>query len=253
MHGYRQKDNNMYILSRDEIEEIATKKLKEFSPLNLESPMPLRTTDFLENYLGLVVKHKYICDFQSGILALTVMGNEALIPSYDEAFQPIVLEETFGTVLITPQLSGRDNLPRKRYTEMHEAAHFILHQPYFSQCEKNAAASRDKYLQPFIACRKVELQHNEVLNTDFDWLEYQADALAAAMLMPKNVFISYTRSTLRKNGVRRNYLCADTRESHAIVHRIIYDIANTFNVSYQAAKIRMLHLGVLKECNHYFS
>lgn len=253
MHGYRQKDNNMYILSRDEIEEIATKKLKEFSPLNLEFPMPLRTTDFLENYLGLVVKHKYICDFQSGILALTVMGNEALIPSYDEAFQPVVLEETFGTVLITPQLSGRDNLPRKRYTEIHEASHFILHQPYFSQCEKNAAASHDKYLHPFIACRKVELQHNEVLNTDFDWLEYQADALAAAILMPKNVFVSYTRDVLKKNGVRRNYLCVDTRESHTIVHRIIYDIANTFNVSYQAAKIRMLHLGVLKECNHYCS
>ena len=99
----------------------------------------------------------------------------------------------------------------------------------------------------------MELQHNEVLNTDFDWLEYQADALAAAILMPKNVFVSYTRDVLKKNGVRRNYLCVDTRESHTIVHRIIYDIANTFNVSYQAAKIRMLHLGVLKECNHYCS
>lgn len=253
MHEYRQKDNGMYILSRDEIEEIATKKLKEFSPLNLEIPRPLRTTDFLENYLGLIVKHKYICDFQSGILALTVMGNEALIPSYDEVFQPVVLEETFGTVLITPQLSGRNNLPRRRYTEMHEASHFILHQPYFSQCEQTAVATREERRCSFVVCRKIELSQSEALNTDSDWLEYQADALAAAMLMPKNVFISYTRDVLKKNGVRRNYLYVDSQGKHSIIHRIIYDVADTFNVSYQAAKIRMQHLGILKECNHYFS
>ena len=68
MHCYRQKENGMYILSRSEIEQIATKKLQEFSPSNLERPMPLRTTDFLENYLGLLIKYKYICDFLSGLL-----------------------------------------------------------------------------------------------------------------------------------------------------------------------------------------
>jgi len=246
MHCYSQKQNGMYILSRNEIEQIATKKLQEFSPSNLERPMPLRTTDFLENYLGLMVKYKYICDFQSGILGLTVMGDEAPIPSYDESLRPVVLEETFGTVLITPQLLGRDQMARRRYTEMHEGAHFILHQPYFANCEKIAAAARCEYPCNFIACRKIELL-NERPKTDSDWLEYQADALAAALLMPQNVFCSYVRSALRKNGIRFNCLYINSSINDKRAHSVIYDVAETFAVSYQAAKIRMTHLGLLKE------
>ena len=247
MRSYQQKENGMYILSSSEIEQIATKKLREFSPSNLERPTPLRTTDFLKNYLGMMVKYKYICDFQSGILGLTVMADEVLIPSYDELLRPIILEETFGTVLISPHLLGRERLARHRYTEMHEAAHFMLHQPFFSNCQKTAAA-RCKYLGSFVACRKIEL-HGQRPTTDFDWLEYQADALAAALLMPQSVFRSYVLSVFEKNGIRFHCLYNNPDISDNRVHRIIYDVADTFSVSYQAAKIRMTHLGLLKESN----
>lgn len=250
MQGYRQKDNGMYILSRNEIEQIAAKIISEYAPSNLERPTPLQTTDFLENHLGLLVKYKYICDFQSDILALTVMGDEVLIPSYDDLYRPVVLEETFGTVLITPQLLGRDNLARRRYTEMHEAAHFLLHQPYFRKCEQ-ATAARSEYPCTFIACRKIEL-HNEKPKTDSDWLEFQADSLAAALLMPQNTFIKCVRDILHKNGFRCNCIYTNPRADQSLVHRIIYEVAETFVVSYQAAKIRMLHLGLLKESSYCF-
>lgn len=244
MH-YRQKSNGMYILSRSDIEQIATQKLQEYSPLSLESPTPLKTTDFLEDHLGLLIKYRYICDFKSGILGLTVMSDEIPIPSYDEMFHRVVLEETFGTVLITPMLMGRENIPRRRYTEMHEAAHFILHQPYFRQCEQSIA-TRSEYPRTFVACRQIEI-HNERPKTDVDWLEYQADALAAAMLMPRDVFSSYVCDLLRKNGIRNNHIYAGPYTDKRKVHSIIYDVADTFLVSYQAAKIRMLHLGLLTE------
>ena len=248
MHCYRQKENGMYILSRSEIEQIATKKLQEFSPSNLERPMPLRTTDFLENYLGLVIKYKYICDFRSGILALTVMGDEVPVPSYDELLRPVVLEETFGTVLISPLLLGRDHVARRRYTEMHEGAHFMLHQPYFANREKVTVAARRESPCNFIACRKIEL-HNERPKTESDWLEYQADALAAALLMPQNVFYSYVRAVLRKNGIRSNCLYTNPNINDRRAHSVIYDVAKTFAVSYQAVRIRMTHLGLLRESN----
>ncbi|MGM9535443.1 MAG: MFS transporter, partial [Intestinibacter sp.] len=89
------------------------------------------------------IKNKYICDFQSGILGLTVMGDIVLIPSYDDMLRPVVLEETFGTVLISPQLLGRQNRARRRYTEMHEASHFMLHQPYFRKCERTTASGTE--------------------------------------------------------------------------------------------------------------
>ena len=248
MQCYRQKENGMYILSRSEIEKIATEKLQEFSPSNLERPIPLETTRFLEDYLGLIIKYKYIGDFQSGILGLTVMGDELLVPSYDELLRPVVLEETFGTVLISPVLRGLDNTARRRYTKMHEGAHFILHQPYFANCEKAAATTKCKYPCNFVACRKIGL-FNEKLKTDSDWIEYQADALAAALLMPQNVFQSYVRDVLRKNGIRSNYLQTNPQINDRKAHSVIYDVAETFAVSYQATKIRMTHLGLLKESN----
>ena len=249
MHTYRQKDNGMYILSRNDIDEIATETLKEYSPTNLLRPTPLKTTDFLVNYLGLVEKTKYICDFDSGILGLTVMGDEVLVPSYDIMYNKVILEETYGNVLISPRLSGHDNLPRRRYTEMHEASHFILHKPYFAKLEQSCAAMRTEYPCAFVACRKIEL-HNEDAKTDKDWLEKQADYLAAALLMPRQVFHSYVLTLFRKNGMFGNCLFVSKNTKDAKVYKIIQDVAEAFCVSHQAAKIRMINLGLLRESRY---
>lgn len=242
MH-YAQKDNGLYILNRTNIEEIATDKLKEFAPRNLEAPIPLNTTDFLTDKLGLIVKTKYIGDFDSGILGLTVFGDIVPIPSYDERFNRVILEETFGTVLISPRLIGRENLPRKRYTEMHEAAHFMLHQPYFDRCN-NTIAARIESANQFVVCRKIERTGTELKTSDADWMEYQADSLAAAMLMPKEPFISYAMSTFRKYDIHSN--CISNTVSLKRTYAITYDIAEKFMVSFQAAQIRMKHLGLIK-------
>lgn len=244
MH-YKQHNNGMYILSRGDIEEIATKTLNEYSPNNLKYPRPLDTKDFLINYLGLVIKYKYIGDFQSGILGLTVMGDIVPIPSYDVLLRPTVLEETFGTVLITPQLLSKEQLSRRRYTEMHEAAHFLLHRPYFENREKQCAA-RTNPLAAVVVCRKVELKHVRA-RTPSDWLEYQADALAAALLMPKAPFISCFRDAVRKQGVCAPRLSISPCVDAARVHKVVYDVSDAFQVSYQAAKIRLLQLGLLTE------
>ena len=58
--NYPQKNNGMYMLCRTDIEQIAYDKLKEYVPQNLERPIPLNTTDFLTDKLGLVIKFKYI-------------------------------------------------------------------------------------------------------------------------------------------------------------------------------------------------
>lgn len=249
MH-YAQKDTGIYILSRNDMEEIATEKLKEFSPINLECPMPLKTTQFLEDYLGLITKNKYICDFDSGILGLTVMGDFALIPTYDEGFEREVIEATFGTVLITPQLSMKEQLPRRRYTEMHEASHFMLHQPYFEKCEATVVP-RSEYPCPIIACRKVESNFN-LNKTDGDWIEYQADALSAALLMPKNIFTEYVKTLMRKYGIRGTCMLEDSYVDKPKINSIICDAEEKFFVSHQAAKIRMKHLGLLKKNNLKF-
>lgn len=241
--NYPQKENGMYILSRDAIEDIATYVLKKYYPQNLELPRPLNTTELLEEHLGLTVKHKYIGTFESGILGLIVMNDEVEIPSYDEMYRPTVLQETYGTVLISRHLSGKANAPRRRYTETHEGSHFILHGEYYKQ-SSGTVAKRSKNLLDCIACRKVEV-YKQKLQDDLDWMEWQADSLAASLLMPRDVFRSFARKVIRGYGISRGYIVNNSNVDKAKVGDIISQIAEVFNVSYRAAQIRMLHLGLI--------
>lgn len=154
--NYPQKESGLYILSREDIENIAEDVLKEFFSQNLILPKPLDTAELLEDRLGLTVKQKYIGTLSSAVLGLIVMSDEVEIPSYDEMYKPTVLRETYGTVLINKHLCVRENTARRRYTETHEGAHFILHGEYFKTAA-NSAANRKNNSREFIACRKVEL------------------------------------------------------------------------------------------------
>ena len=76
MHlNYAQKNNGLYLLSRNDIEHVAHMVLREYAPDNLERPLPLNTVGLLEEYLGLRVKHKYIGSYDSGILGMIVMND----------------------------------------------------------------------------------------------------------------------------------------------------------------------------------
>ena len=120
--NFPQKNNGMYILSTDQIEQIATAIINRYYPENLIHSTPLDTIHFMQEILGLDVRHANIGTFGSGILGLTVFGDEVEIPSYDEMYRPMILEETFGTVLISNDLMGIENIARRRCTESHEAA-----------------------------------------------------------------------------------------------------------------------------------
>lgn len=241
--NYPQKESGLYILSMEDIENIAEDVLKEFFPQNLILPKPLDTAELLEDRLGLTVKQKYIGTLNSAVLGLIVMSDEVEIPSYDEMYKPTVLQETYGTVLINKHLCVRENTARRRYTETHEGAHFILHGEYFMKAA-NSAANRKNNSREFIACRKVEL-YGQKTNNDSDWMEWQADSLAAALLMPGNVFCSFARSVMRKYGITGRHIVNNFYVNKGKVRDIISDIARAFNVSYRAAQIRMLHLGLI--------
>lgn len=247
---YVQKENGLYILSKNDIENIADGVIREYAPQNLEHPTSLDTVDFLENYLGLVVKCKYIGPFGSKILGLIVMSDIVEIPSYDDMFKPVILEETFGNILITPALYNIDQYTRRRYTQIHEGAHFILHRAYYGRKNENLR-NRVGASSSYIACRSVELNKTKNI-TDNDWIEWQADALAASLLMPMNVFVNYTYKIMSKNGISGKYISVpETFSEKKRLNSIIADIANVFQVSCKAVQIRMLNLGIIKNTYRY--
>lgn len=239
---YPQKADGMYILNRNSIEEIATDVLKELFPMNLECPIALRTEALLDN-LGLMVKRKYLGIPGHEILGATIMGDSEELVGCDIMMEPIVLEENYGTVLIHTKLCTPQNAPRRRYTETHEAAHWLLHRPYFDRLPQNGRSRH-------IACRSIE-NYKCMKKTGTDWLEWQADSLAAALLMPRNIFYEFARASIRRAGASRNYLVEGNTYDRHVFYDVIRPISEKFSVSQRAAQIRMVHLGLIKTSDAY--
>lgn len=237
---FRQQPDGMYILNRRSIEDIAANVLKEQFPMNLEYPTSLKTELLLDN-LGLLVKREYLGITDHEILGAIVMGDSVELPGYDIMMNLTVFEEDYGTVLIHRQLCTAKNTPRRRYTEAHEAAHWLLHRPYFDRLSQNERS---------IACRSIE-NYMRKKRTPTDWLEWQADSLAAALLMPQDVFREFVRSTLRNAGVTRGYLVEGQNYDRGVFREIIGPISKRFSVSHRAAQIRMIHLGLIKTAPVY--
>lgn len=239
---YPQQANGMYIINRNAIEEIATNVLKQYFPMNLECPVALKTEALLDN-LDLMVKHKYLGIPGHEILGATIMGDSEELVGCDLMMEPIVLEESYGTVLIHTQLCNAQNAPRRRYTETHEAAHWLLHRPYFDRLPQDGRSRH-------IACRSIE-HYRRVKKTGSDWLEWQADSLAAALLMPRRIFYEFVRSSIRNAGARRDYLVEGHIYDRNLFYEVIGPISKKFSVSQRAAQIRMVHLGLIKTSSAY--
>ena len=230
---YPQEPNGRYILRKADIEEIADNALQAYFPDNLIHTKPLDTAALFEE-LGLLVKHAYIGVPGHEILGVTVMDDRVEIPGCDTLFRPVVFKEDFGNVLISTTLCDRSHAPRRRYTEAHEISHWLLHRPYFEKKPGHAA------------CRKVEMYRPE-RRTELDWVEWQADTLAASLLMPRDTFYSFTKAVIKNAGIRKGYLTEGDRADKTAFHEEIAPvICQYYFVSKRAAQIRMLDLGLIK-------
>lgn len=98
------------------------------------------------------------------VLGQTVFEN-CFVPVYDkENEQYTIIEVQPGTILIDEALLEEENMGRYRYTLAHELSHWILHHKIFDNSQESAA--------------KTTTESNSKT-------EWQADALAASILMPK--------------------------------------------------------------------
>lgn len=237
--NYFQRKNGMYVLNKSDMEQIATDILKEKAPMNLEYPIHLNLEAFLDSF-GLLQKKAFLGIPGHEILGVIIMGDSAEFVGCDTLMTPIVMVADYGTVLLHQDLYSAKNLTRLRYTATHEVSHWVLHREYFDHLPKDVKSHH-------VACRKIENNYRqEKRTTDNDWMEWQADTLAAAMLMPKEVFFDFAKSSLRSAGAGCGYLIEGQPKDRAIFNEAIEPISKQFRVSRRAAQIRMIHLGLIR-------
>ncbi len=132
-----------------------------------------------------------------------------------------------GTVIIDNSLLDERQEHRYRFTAGHEAAHGILHSGYFLRL-----AALNPSTEPLIQCRidSTKVSSSFARRSDRGWMEWQANRLASAILMPRSVFIRAARQAERRSRNANAALEAVTR---------------IFNVSNDAAYYRLQELGII--------
>ncbi len=76
-----------------------------------------------------------------------------------------------------------------------------------------------------------------------DWMEWQAGYACGAFLMPITAFRQTAINFLKTNGIATSHLGADTSEGQGL----ILEIATAFQVSKDAARVRLLQKGIVVE------
>lgn len=245
--SFNSKANGVPILSKDDIEYIAGMILEDYKPSLLSEPAALDVEHLSECYAGLEVDYKDLTHNRS-ILGMIVF-NDGYVPVYDaerNKAERLAVEE--GTILIDSSLLEDDQRRRGRFTHCHEVAHWFLHRNKYL-VDKNQLNLFD--LMPeeritAIKCRTTDIESTgrKQLVTDDDWMEWQADYLASALLMPEKPLQEAIARYSRYLGIDKLY---DKNGKVDIYTGFWSDgvasfIADSFDVSLTAAKIRLKNI-----------
>lgn len=247
---FRTKKNGVPILSKKDIEDMTEMIIQDYKPKILDEPCSLDIELFSESYTGLEMDYQDLTHNQS-ILGMMVF-NDCHIPVYDaekNKAKRIVVNE--GTILIDNSLLEDDQIRRGRFTLSHEVSHWFLHRKIY-RVDKNQISLFDipqEEKQPFIKCRTIDIECNgrRELVTDDDWMEWQADHMASAILMPKKAFSDVAKKKFKSAGIKKGFYQMGTDfEQDLWAEVMTCELADLFDVSRAAAKIRLKNLGFIK-------
>lgn len=189
----KKKKNGFPIINSEEYDIIALDFFKDLNIdiLNFDSINSIDIENIIEMKLNIEVDYKSLSDDKT-VHGMIEIGKNTII-----SIEEFLCEEKF--------------LNRLRFTLAHELSHFLLHSNF------NSADINSKKL---FRCFKKNISNFNIsnYNSEEDWLEFQADALASCILMPLS---------------QVKYLIEKVSEKN-----IVTTISRTFEVSEIAAKIR---------------
>jgi hypothetical protein len=206
--------NKIPHLSRQDIEERAERVLTWFNPRQLRAP---RVTPIEEIIARLDSEAQLVLSL--GIpLGVSVRGNKIL---GEFLFKPI------PTILIDPSLPHGG--PRFRLTMAHELGHFTLH-------------------------RRLDLCFGKKARNDRDWLEWQANTFASAILMPRTTVAKAIVEKQRELGVNRvgRIFVDDQWCNRQDYKAILKHLQKSFGVSRTTLVIRLRALRLLEDQRRVF-
>lgn len=220
----------------DEIEVIAEDELRRAGLM----PSPEEPVTDLERLIEghLKAQLDQYAELPEGVLGLT---------QFDARRRPVVLISNALTGAAEEEPPRPGQVGRWRATLAHEASHIFLHR-YLFDPDMVALTSRppDRTAADSTAMRCLHRDVNDVSTQDWgrisrrrDWREVQANRGMAALLMPNRAFKDVAFEHMTKPGL------SNMRYSPAFADTLAANIAEAFQVSKQAALIRLGTLQVI--------
>ena len=217
-----------YSYSPTQLEDKAMELLKRFDPERLTKAKPIDVYEVIEKCLDVPYDWKYLTPDQS-ILGMTAFraGTLWVWPEshYEEGMRPTKISVEEGMILIDSTLTELPERGAENFTVMHEVFHQVLHKrcfrhsnPDYTHCTTRDALKNGKR-RPM---------------TSLEICEYQANACAAAFLMPGPLLVE----KVNRYAGGRIHLKAYAE------YLLVKDLADEFSVSPTAMKYRLLNLGL---------
>jgi len=178
-------------------------------------------------------------------LGMTVFNDTDKLPVYNpDTNVAEYISEKAHTVIIDNSLLSVNQEHRYRFTMGHEAGHGFLHREYFSYDPNQLTLfgmNGGAFDVPMVQCRVDTVKLCSASRGswgDMDWMEWQANAISSAILMPKSMVIKAVSEVIEKNG-----------NNDFLPYAEIFKVSSLFNVSFEAAEYRIKELKLI---NHSF-
>lgn len=236
--SFRRKSNNVPVLGKNDIDHFAERFIEDYSPNLLETPGELDIDRFLTRYLGLNLEYHYLS--HNGLyLGMMVFGDTKKLPVFNpEKQEAKYISVPAKTVIIDQSLLSDETEQRYRFTAAHEGGHGILHPDYYGYNKDQLSFFGDSNAYPLVKCRAATVtpgysNSSNALVTDDDWMEWQANYFASALLMPKSMVLK-VYADLEADDFTKDFYAVKA-------------VAEIFNVSRAAAENRLSSLGIIKK------
>jgi len=232
--------NGIPVLGKPELEYLAEEHTKSFCRYEGKDDPRFSVWKFAAYYLRKKVGFEWLSN-DGCILGLSSFVKGTSVPVFDPDSN--IVRRRFleaDTILLNKTLENMAYAPSKpRFTLMHECAHQLLHKGYFQSRAENGSGKAVAYSIQRDENRDNLLEKNAW--TDEERMEWQANYLASALLMPE----SRVERVLEERGYKEDYFQSVLARSSepAAYRQLLGGLAFEFRVSMTAAKIRVEGLG----------
>lgn len=216
-------------IKKVDLDDLAQTFLEKYYPQALKSPTKVDVLEVVSAMKLSIIETRLSSDFS---IFGKMVFKDTVIDTYNHNNQLIKRTIRKGMICADEEVSLKRNQGSLNNTIIHECVHWEFHRIYH-EIQMLLDESHDS-----VSCRTEENLADISKWTDLDRMEWQANHLAAKILMPRK----QTRQKIDDLYRSLSFIYNDLSKVE-VTTEVVDSLATFFGVSKQAAKIRMIELG----------